>query len=910
MSRRDDKTRSVDGLPMLPPERLAAGTRLEHYQIERFIAGGGQGDVYLATHVALRSRVAIKVLRLEYSRDERFTKRLLREARAAAGLNHEGVVKAHHFGQVAGRFYFAMDYVEGEALSDAIRHEAPLDPARALLIAEQVAEVLAKAHDANLVHRDIKPANILLDRSGPRERARVTDFGLTRKVVASEDSLLSMEGSGTVTGTPAYMAPEQAGSAATSLSDQYSLGVTLFEMVTGKLPYDRPNPTAMILAHVNDPFPDPLNVKPDLSQDLSRVILRMTQKNPAARFASMREVAGALQALRKGRRPAGLHDAETVSLPSSPVAREDHEEPPDKRPRWIVGLKNLILILILAALAIGILRRLLTPRPPPPPPPPPAPPVFRVTLDGSDAVNVILNNVPVGEPLTKEFVLGNEGEADLRVTEVSGLTDPFEIEPTNTRGAHDDWVIAPGKKRTFRVTVTPQEAGPFADVLTFYSNDPDSPRYPIKLAGSAAVPVSPDDDDVPMLYEFDPVEVGRSDSIESMMSNPHTANMVITRATPVDPPFGLTASAFDGTGDKPAIKPGDHRPFTVTFSPIEPGRYTAEFTIYYYYEDMPTRQRYFRVELKGTGISASASPSALPMVADGEIVFASDTGGDFEIYRAKRDGTDPIQLTDNEANDTEPRWSPTGKEIAFLSDRSGPWQLFTMPVDGERAEGVQATPVDGAEPLGPSGATFDWSPDGKRLVFIDHAGQGLWTARTDGADTRRVVSTPLASGHRFIGSVSWRWRENTIVFSAGRNENSWKRGLFRCDVRSDKPVFIEGSEADKIGSDMPALSPNGREIVARRRTHKSSQGRYYLYLYDGVSGGVKKKVPGEQRPYCTPRWSGNGDAITFSVLLPGGDQTYRITRKDGWASPQLIANVRAADVFTKMRPVSLFPAGR
>ncbi|GAA4493301.1 serine/threonine-protein kinase [Actinoallomurus oryzae] len=244
------------------------------YRLVERIAAGGQGEVWRAEDLGLGRPAAVKLLRGEYADNAEFRERFRREAQHAAGLSHPGIAQVFDYSEGDGGEapYLVMEYVAGESLSAAIAREAPMSVARVLDIVAAVASALASAHAAGLVHRDVKPGNVLLGGDGS---IKITDFGIARAMDAS-----SLTRTGTLMGTPLYLAPEQAiGRPATAASDLYALGIIAFELLTGRPPYEGP-PTAVVLAHRDTPLPPlPSSVPPGLAG----LVQALTAKDPAAR---------------------------------------------------------------------------------------------------------------------------------------------------------------------------------------------------------------------------------------------------------------------------------------------------------------------------------------------------------------------------------------------------------------------------------------------------------------------------------------------------------------------------------------------------------------------------------------------------------------------------------------------------
>ena len=271
----------------------------DRYRILNMIGDGGMGRVYVAEHVTLRRKIAIKVLRDELSRVEANVERFLQEAQAASMVNHPNVVDILDFGRTpSGSVFFAMEYLEGEDLAALLRRERRLSWPQVQNIALQVSRGLHAAHEHGVIHRDMKPANIFLVRrpDGTAE-VKLVDFGIAK--VLGHDGRAGLTGQGSVFGTARYMSPEQAsGLAVDARSDVYAVGILLYEMLTGTVPFDSDNFMRVASQHINDPIKPPHHVCPeaDISQPVVALIMRALEKDPKKRYPSMAEFEAAILA--------------------------------------------------------------------------------------------------------------------------------------------------------------------------------------------------------------------------------------------------------------------------------------------------------------------------------------------------------------------------------------------------------------------------------------------------------------------------------------------------------------------------------------------------------------------------------------------------------------------------------------
>ena len=267
---------------------LTLGNR---YSIIEMIGVGGMAVVYKAKDTLLNRFVAVKVLKNEFMDDDEFLKKFAMEAQSAASLSHQNIVSVYDVGSstIEGKKYnyIVMEYIDGETLKDVINRDSPLNPNYISNIGFQIASAIEAAHKNGVIHRDIKPQNILINKD---DVAKVTDFGIARI-----SSTATITYTSTVLGTVHYISPEQAkGKFIDEKSDIYSLGVVLYEMATGKVPFDAENAVGIALKHIQDPLVEPISINPDIPQGLNDIIIKSMDKNPKNRFESATELKFAL----------------------------------------------------------------------------------------------------------------------------------------------------------------------------------------------------------------------------------------------------------------------------------------------------------------------------------------------------------------------------------------------------------------------------------------------------------------------------------------------------------------------------------------------------------------------------------------------------------------------------------------
>ncbi|HEU4593639.1 MAG TPA: serine/threonine-protein kinase [Pyrinomonadaceae bacterium] len=267
------------------------------YRIEEKIDEGGMGCVYRATHVLMEKRLAIKVLHPALAADDKIVARFTREAKAASRISHPHALTVTDFGESEqGVVFLVMEYLNGRTLKDVIRHDGQMPLSRVAEIVRQVSGALEAAHEQGVVHRDLKSDNIMLEETSGGDWAKVLDFGIAKIQEAADKPDPGLTAPNLIIGTPQYMSPEQCSQASDidTRSDIYSLGIIVYEMLAGHVPFTGDSPTAIMMKHIQEPPPSILEERPELPAEVGRVVARALAKNPVERFQKAGELSDAL----------------------------------------------------------------------------------------------------------------------------------------------------------------------------------------------------------------------------------------------------------------------------------------------------------------------------------------------------------------------------------------------------------------------------------------------------------------------------------------------------------------------------------------------------------------------------------------------------------------------------------------
>jgi len=315
------------------------------YELVELVGTGGMSSVYKAHDRLLERNVALKVLHPHYGDDEEYVERFRREARAVAQMSHPNIVTVIDRGEDDGQQYIVFEYVDGENLKQLVERSGPLPARRVVELGIEMGDALAFAHEHGLVHRDVKPQNVLLTPDG---EAKVTDFGIARSLDVEQ----GVTQTGTVLGTSNYLSPEQAsGKPVTPATDVYSLGVVLYELLTGEVPFPGENFVAVAMKHINEPPPDLAEKRPDIPLRLVAAVQRALEKDPERRFGSMDQF---VWELRQCLAEMGSSDSDRTFIAPSAVVKQSRPHPVRAgRPRW--PLYAVVLLVAAGAIVAGVL---------------------------------------------------------------------------------------------------------------------------------------------------------------------------------------------------------------------------------------------------------------------------------------------------------------------------------------------------------------------------------------------------------------------------------------------------------------------------------------------------------------------------------------------------------------------------
>ncbi len=791
------------------------GRTLGNYRLVEQIGLGGMATVYKAYDPDTDRYVAIKVLPQYFSQDPTFRERFQREAKAIAKLEHLHILPIFAYGEDEGTAYMAMRYLQAGTLTDRIR-QGPLPLSEASRLLNQIASALDHAHTYGVLHRDIKPSNVLLDANG---NAFLTDFGIAKMVEAT----LDLTGGG-ILGTPAYMSPEQCrgNTELTPASDQYSLGIVLYEMITGRAPFWAETPIALIHMQLNDPLPLPRQLRPGLPQDAERVILKALAKEPGSRYQSCGAMASAFaQAVAQAspeqpvaRTPAAL-PVDDATMPHAPAGPTRAAPPPGRRlPAWVFGLIALLVVggLIAAALAVGLFS------------------FERVTIESQQTAEPA---VAVGPTPTSKRVKTPEPAAPAPGASPLATTSPptdLVLETSWVRPC--DWEgLGPG------LCISPLEGGRPRKILT---------DAEIEITSSASW--SPDGQQI-VFSAVEPGESHAGDQTIRIVNADGTGLVELPQFNndvgPVWSPNGEWL-AFHSSGNLAIMHPDGSEPTLLWEGKDNQCAVEPQWS--------PDSQALVVSILHG-GCGWS-----LPVTR--EIWVIADAGNTIIPLAT-------VTHKNEDCTEAEAAFSPDGQQVAYFDGNCRPWLVN---VDGSG----QATPLDDF-PYGWKGMVHpQWGLEGVSEAASPPAAEPLPEARivelcegtkppqicVRDASSDRVIQITDDLKFETIYRLAWSPDGEQIVFDAGSSDETkiYDHKLYLINADGSDLRQITYGENNDID---PAWSPDGEWIAF----HRSCQ----LWVLAAHSDAPDERLLLENREdFCAsgPVWSPDSRRIAF-VNHPG-----------------------------------------
>lgn len=707
------------------------GQQIGEYQIIQELGQGGMAAVYKAYQPSFDRYVAIKVLPRQLSEDPKFLKRFQHEARMIARLEHRAILPVYAYGEQDGMPYIVMRLLEGGTLRKKLYHNE-IDLQAATRIIEQVAEALDYAHSQGVIHRDLKPSNILLDE---HNNAYLTDFGIAK--ILGSTTQFTAHG---VVGTPSYMSPEQCqGKPATPASDIYALGAILFELATGRLPFEADTPLAVMYLHVRERVPSVREIDPRLPASLDQVIGRAMAKQPEERYATASALAADFRrvveaAEREAKWQAARAAAEAADeqavLPEAPARPEAGPVPSGRRRR---GLSRVLNAVVGVSMVLGTVGAALL------------------------AISYIRDN--------------NQGSA---------LAPTLPAQTASVSGEGDEGLIAEQPTATPVIVVEPGTT-PTGTPTEMPTENPA--QTPTGTTGIILEP-SPIPTQTPLI-------------------------VVITNTAEPTPP--LTASPTSN----PAATP---EPPTPTSTPL---------------------------------------PSAGP----GRLVFTEGADNNAEIAVIDDDGRNRAVVTDNQAYDGEPDFSPDGGQIAFESSRGTAIHIFIMDADGGNVRQLTTTGSPNRHP--------DWSPDGQLIVYESGNGDEseIFVIGVDGSGRRQLTTNGFGDRAPHFSP------DGTRIVYMTEQRGPWEVAIMSYPAGE----VIEFYDCPAPDCRFPAWSPDGKLIAFNTLDEEGRADA--IWVLDVASGQSTPLI--QEGENGRPVWSGDGLSIFFNRSSGSRTELYRFNLGTG-----------------------------
>jgi Tol biopolymer transport system component/serine/threonine protein kinase len=765
-----------------------AGTVLGGYRVEDVLGRGGMGVVYLAEHLTLHRRVALKVVAPEIAKDADFRERFLREARLAASLEHPNIIPVYDAGEAGGELYLAMRLVEGTDLRRVIDDVGALEVERAVSIITQAAGALDAAHAEGLVHRDVKPGNILIAAPGRQgaERVFLTDFGLTKR--RGSDSALTR--TGMFLGTIDYAAPEQLqAKQLDGRADQYALACVLYEVLTGQRPYPRDTDAQVMYAHLMEPPPSPSVVRPELSGAIGSVLARAMAKEPEQRFDTCGELADAARSALLLREGATTAERDVAAAPVTTPSGRPAAVPPQTPPPPVTVQRE-------AAPRTGRRWPLLA--------------GVGAAILAAAVLAFVLISTGGSPPVSAKLAFSNS-----RIAFVTGPTGTGQIAVVGTDGGNEHQLTTGDGANIF-----PSWAPDGRRIVWVSSPD----RKPVGDQGDIVLAT----DDGAVITRL--TRTGK-DSFPAF--SPDGLHIAFT-------------SAREGNNEIYVMREDGSNPVRLTNDPGSDRlpAWSPDGTSIAFSSSRDGREQIFVMNADGSGQHAltSVGDNLAPAFSpDGaHIAFSSTREGNFEIYVMNADGSGQTRLTDTTAADFRPAWSLDGTRIVFFSDRAGVGQLYAMDPDGSNLQRITTVAQGAKEPaVGPPASHPATPVSGPTTTLplptpLPGGGTPGAVLFQDSFSTRAGRWTVLHDANTDIGYTDGVFRfelRNASGAVAHLHASPELESIAEVDVSAEVTLVDSFSSQDSFGVDCRAALGGGSEyefLISR-------DGTFNIWRFDETS---------------------------------------------------------------------------
>lgn len=767
------------------------GKQFGAYQVLSALGAGGMGEVYLARDERLGRKLALKLLPREFTRDADRVRRFEKEARAASALNHPNIITVYEMGEMAGTYFIASEYVEGQTLRQLI-DRGPIPIKETVEMSAQVADALSAAHDAGLVHRDLKPENVMVRPDG---YVKVLDFGLVKLMERglldqSDNSTDSHRtNAGTVLGTVAYMSPEQAsGIEVDHRSDLFSLGVVFYELLTGVVPFKGASPVSTLDAIINHQPESLISKNKKASAEMERIVTRALEKDRDLRYQTASDLRAELRRLLRELDSASIKSAAASSQPkriASPALV--------LRKPVVAALSGSILILAILTLVLW------------------------------------LNSGAKPEPSPWPAARSSQ-VTDFRHEELFPSLSPDGNTIVYARKTDGYWKIFSQRVGGFNAhTLT--GSSPADDTQPAFSPDGAYIAFRSERDGGGVFVMGASGESVRRLSD-------RGHAYHPAWS-PDSQEVIYTEERFRDPRDRVISA---------------HRLWTVNIKTLQKRLVTTRDVVQPQWSPNGHRLAY----------------------------WASGEGSQRDIWTMRPGGDDPVPVTSDAATDWNPAWSPDGKHLYFVSDRSGGMQLWRVAIDEQTGR------VLSAMELVPTPSSFSqhisFSRDGKRLAFVNVSlKRNLYRVEID-PRREKVIGRPVAQTEwsRQGMDLDLSPDGERLVFTTVANTQE-DLAVLNTDGRGE-PRWLTDDEYKDRG---PRWSPDGKRIAF----YSTRSGNFEIWLINADGTGLKRLTETGDDRALIPLWSPDGKRICFSNKK---GETWSIEVDKSWheQTPQLLNPTR------------------